>query len=77
MSLSPMLVTAGAYPLQPGRAEETIMSGLREDLRHALRVFWNAPSFAAAAVLTLALGIGVNIAVVHGDALGAARAGCR
>jgi hypothetical protein len=38
------------------------MNGLREDLRHALRVFWNAPSFAAAAVLTLALGIGVNIA---------------
>lgn len=39
------------------------MNGLREDLRHALRVFWNAPSFAAAAVVTLALGIGVNIAV--------------
>jgi putative ABC transport system permease protein len=39
------------------------MNGLREDLRHALRVFRNAPSFAAAAVLTLALGIGVNIAV--------------
>ena len=39
------------------------MTGLRDDLRHALRVFWNAPSFAAAAVLTLALGIGVNIAV--------------
>ena len=39
------------------------MGGLREDLRHALRVFRNAPSFAAAAVVTLALGIGVNIAV--------------
>jgi putative ABC transport system permease protein len=39
------------------------MNGLREDLRHALRVFWNAPAFAAAAVMTLALGIGVNIAV--------------
>ena len=39
------------------------MNGIREDLRHALRVFWTAPSFAAAAVLTLALGIGVNIAV--------------
>jgi putative ABC transport system permease protein len=39
------------------------MTGIREDLRHALRVFWHAPSFAAAAGLTLALGIGVNIAV--------------
>jgi predicted permease len=39
------------------------MHGLREDLRHALRVFRNAPSFATAAVLTLALGLGVNIAV--------------
>ena len=39
------------------------MNGLRDDLRHALRVFWTAPSFALAAVLTLALGIGVNIAV--------------
>ena len=45
------------------KLQETRMNGLREDLRHALRVFWNAPSFAAAAVLTLALGIGVNIAV--------------
>jgi putative ABC transport system permease protein len=49
------------------------MNGLRDDLRQALRVFWNAPSFATAAVLTLALGIGVNIAVftVMHAALGA------
>ena len=40
-----------------------MLSGLRDDLRHGLRVFRNAPSFSAAAVLTLALGIGVNIAV--------------
>jgi predicted permease len=39
------------------------MKGLRDDLRHALRLFWSAPSFTAAAVLTLALGLGVNIAV--------------
>jgi putative ABC transport system permease protein len=39
------------------------MTGIHEDLRHAVRVFWNAPGFAAAAALTLALGIGVNIAV--------------
>jgi predicted permease len=40
-----------------------MFNGLRDDLRQALRVFWNAPSFATAAVVTLALGIGVNIAV--------------
>jgi predicted permease len=39
------------------------MKGLREDLRHALRVLWKAPTFAAAAILTLALGLGVNVAV--------------
>ena len=40
-----------------------MLTGLRDDLRHGLRVFRNAPSFSLAAVLTLALGIGVNIAV--------------
>ena len=39
------------------------MKGLRDDIRHALRMFWNASSFTFAAILTLALGLGVNIAV--------------
>src|SRR4051794_28607204 len=49
------------------------MKGLPNDLLQALRVFRNAPAFAAAAILTLALGIGVNIAVftVMHAALGA------
>ena len=62
MSLSPLLVTPGHTGCTPPGGG-CRMNGLRDDLRHALRVFWNAPSFAAAAVLTLALGIGVNIAV--------------
>jgi macrolide transport system ATP-binding/permease protein len=39
------------------------MDSLLTDIRHALRVFINAPAFAAAAVLTFALGIAVNVAV--------------
>ena len=49
----------GAHSLHGGRA----MNGLRHDLLQAFRVFRNAPAFAAAAVVTLALGLGVNIAV--------------
>src|SRR5688572_2593441 len=39
------------------------METLIGDFKHALRMFRDAPTFAATAILVLALGIGVNTAV--------------
>lgn len=39
------------------------MTHLRDDLRYALRRLWQRPAFTAAALVTLALGLGANIAV--------------
>jgi predicted permease len=39
------------------------MSYIWDDLRHAVRRLWQRPAFTAAALLTLALGLGANIAV--------------
>ena len=41
----------------------TLLSDLKRDLRHALRMFSRAPGFTAVVCLTLALGIGANAAV--------------
>src|SRR5579883_1291836 len=39
------------------------MSTLRQDLRYALRGFFRSPGFAAVAILTIGIGIGVNTTV--------------
>ena len=40
-----------------------LLSDLYQDVRYAIRTFWNRPAFASATVLTLALGIGATTAI--------------
>lgn len=42
---------------------ESLMESFLQDLRHSLRMFWQARGFTAAAVAALALGIGSNTAI--------------